>query len=191
MRLPVLPIPQFEILFKNIINDFHNNQQQKYGASKLDEYLYKLAEGTVDYLIEKLRKISPADEGISLKSLCERLLVLQAYKIVNRHLYDEQGGDVDIHCQRLHGNDFIFESGIFGLYVQVKKHENETDERSVQQVLDMIANQNADKGYGCVMSSADDISPEAKRLAESNGIVLLSKREICSLLLPLLATFLD
>ena len=98
LRLPVLPIPEFEILFKNIINEFHNDHQQEYAASELDEYLYKLAEGTVDYLIEKLRKIAPAGEGISFENLCERLLVLQGYKIVNRHLYDRQGEDVDIHC---------------------------------------------------------------------------------------------
>lgn len=191
LRLPVLPIPQFESIFNEIYSEFSNNQQQDYGASKLDEFLRKLSGETVDYVIEKLRSIAPSGGGISFENLCERLLQSQGYKIVGRHIYNRKGGDVDIHCVRTRSDFSIFESGNVDLYVQIKKHGGETDEQSVQQVLDMIVEQKSDSINGCVMSAADEFSRSARKLAEDNGIVLLTKREICSLLLPLLARMLD
>ncbi len=191
LRYPVLPITQFKSIFKEIVYEFNNNQQQQFGASELDDYLGKLAGESVAGLIKKLRKIAPSGGGISFENLCERLLVSQGYQIVNRRIFNKKGGDVDIHCQRTRGEYSLFESGDVELYVQVKKHGGKTDAQAVQQVLDMIVERNSDRVSGCVMSAANEFSRPARRLAEDNGIVLLGKREICSLLLPLLATFLN
>ena len=117
LRYPILPIPLFTTIFKEVVYEINNNQQQEYKASELDDFLSKLAVETVKDLIQKLRKITPSGEGITFENLCERLLVSQGYKIVNRHIYNKKGGDVDIHCQRTRGEYSFFESGEVELYV--------------------------------------------------------------------------
>lgn len=190
LRLPVLPIPRFEQLFRGIVDEFNDNRQQEYGASELDDFLGTLARKIVNVSASELRKISSSGGEISFEALCERILISQGYEIVRRNEYDKQGGDADIRCQRTGADFSIFESGDFNLCVQVKKHEGETSEKAVEQVLKIIGDQ-GERTSGCVMSSADKFSPLAKKLAEDNGIVLLSKREICTVLLPYLTNYLD
>ena len=189
LRYPVLPIPQFHNIFLSIVQDFDDDRNQKYGTSTLEEYLFTLAEKVNSALIENLRKISPAGGEISFEKLCERLLKSNGYEIVRHNWFDKQGGDVDIVCKRSRDELSIFEGGESLLYVQVKKHSRQTDANAVEQLIRMMEGDS--KASGCVMSSADNFSREAMELAENNGIVLLDKKAICSLLLPLLSDFIE
>ena len=100
-----------------------------------------------------------------------------------RNQYDRQGGDVDLVCKRSRQDTSVFESGEVTLFIQIKKHEGTTNEEAVNQVIQMLE----PEAHGCVMSAADDFTPEARRLANANGIVLLDRHEICGLLMSLLS----
>lgn len=69
--------------------------------------------------------------------------------------------------------------------MQVKKHTGMTDMQAVKQVLIYMAKY--PEADGCVMSLADDFTPDAKQLADQQGIVLLNGEKICELLLKTLA----
>ena len=182
LRLPVLPISEFAGIFLNIVHAMNADSAKEYPTSKLDEFFTDLKHNVVSTVATRLREIPPAGRNIvSFESVCERLLLSAGYETVGGNLYDGQGGDVDLICRRSRRDMSIFEGGDVTLYVQVKRHVGQTPEKAVQQVINMIqANPQAD---GCVMSLADDYTTEAKILAEGNGIVLLNKDEICSLIL--------
>ena len=155
---------------------------KEYPTSPLDEFFDDLQYRVVGMVVARLRQIPPAGRNIiSFESVCESLLLSAGYETVGGNLYDGLGGDVDLICRRPRRDMSVFEGGDVTLYVQVKRHEGQTSKEAVQQVINMIqANPQAD---GCVMSLADDYTPGAKILAEENGIVLLNKDEICSLIL--------
>ena len=182
LRLPVLPKPEFAGIFLDIVHAMDADPAKEYPTSPLDEFFDDLQQRVVDMVVARLREIPPAGRNInSFESVCESLLLSAGYETVGGNLYDGQGGDVDLICRRPRRDMSVFEGGDVTLYVQVKRHEGQTSEEAVQQVINMIqANPQAD---GCVMSLADGYTPKAKILAESNGIVLLNKDEICSLIL--------
>ena len=188
LQYPVLEIPEFGEFF-DIVEKFPRDPNKRSDASSLEQYLANLVNDITAALTENLRNIWPAGGEISFENLCERVLVSNGYKIVRRHWYDRQRGDVDLVCQRSRDELSVFKGREDLLYVQVKKHRDQTDEEAVNQLLRMM---NPDsKADGCVMSLADGFTDDAKSLAKNNGIVLLNKNQICSLLLPLLADFVE
>ena len=189
LRYPILPIPEFDNIFLDIVKDFAADPHQRRTASSLEEFLASLVNGVTSALTESLRNIWPAGGEISFENLCERVLVSNGYEIVRRHWYDGQGGDVDMVCKRSRDELSVFKGREDLLYVQVKKHDGETDETAVSQLIQMMGSDS--KADGCVMSLADSFTCKARKLAKNNGIVLLNKNEICSLLLPLLADFVE
>ena len=189
LQYPVLAIPQFDDLFSDIVDKFVGDPNQSLNAATLEQFLANRAEDVTLALTENLRNIWPAGGEISFENLCERVLVSNGYKIVRRNWYDGEGGDVDLVCQRSRDELSVFRGREDLLYVQVKRHEGQTDEEAVNQLLRMM---NPDsKADGCVMSLADDFTDDAIRLARNNGIALLNKKEIISLLLRLLAEFVE
>ena len=75
------------------------------------------------------------------------------------------------------------------LYVQIKKHDGETDAEAVRQVIAMlVSHPDAD---GCVMSSANGYTEEACELAENHGVALLDGNDICRLLMRMLPDYFD
>ena len=188
LQLPVIAIPQFD-LFLDIVKEFTDDPEKRRDASSLEQYLAKLANLVTLALTENLRNLWPAGGEISFESLCERVLVSNGYKILRRRWFDRQSGDVDLVCQRSRDELSVFKGREDLLYVQVKKHRGQTDEEAVNQLLRMMDSDS--KADGCVMSLADGFTDDAKSLAKNNGIVLLNKNQICALLLPLLADFVE
>lgn len=181
LRLPILPIPQHEVAFCNIIDEIEKSPTIKFEPSLLAEYLNSLREELIHKLNSKLQEIKPSGAEISFESVCEQLLKAAGYKISARNQYNSEGGDVDLHCVRDRSDVSPFEAGQTTLFVQVKKHTGNTDEWSVQQLLGMIKQEpTAD---GCVMSLGDSFTQEAQELAEKNGILLMNGDVICQLLL--------
>ena len=189
LRYPILPIPEFDDIFLDIVKNFAEDPHQRREASSLEEFLVNLVNCVTSALTKNLRNIWPAGGEISFENLCERVLVSNGYEIVRHHWYDGQGGDVDMVCKRSRDELSVFKGREDLLYVQVKKHEDKTDETAVNQLIQMMGSDS--KADGCVMSLADSFTCEARILAENNGIVLLDKNAICSLLLPLLANFVE
>ena len=185
LRLPVLPIPDFEGAFSEILNEVEEDPSRELLPSELDEFLDEVARKVEDLVIGKLRSMPPSAGAISFERLCERLLESAGYVIEAHNQFDRQGGDADLRCRRSRRDTSPYEGGDVTLFVQIKKHERETDEWAVEQVLKMMeAEPHAD---GCVMSAADGYTDSAKKRADGNAIVLLDKSAICSQLLPLLA----
>lgn len=188
LRLPVLPIPDLESTFQNIISALRAEQHRQFTASALDDFLVEAAEKMASCLTEQMQAIPASGGDISFEAVCERILVRNGYRIVARNQFDGRGGDADLVCTRPRSKLSRFETGDVTLYVQIKKHQGETDVHAVNQVLGMLQGQ--PNGDGCVMSAADEFTNEARELAQKHGIALLSKIEICRLLMPFLSEYL-
>lgn len=186
LRYPVLPIPQFNETFLDIVSQMRTDEPPHFEPSKWSDFLNDCFNQIKGILTKELRSIPPSGRrAISFEGVCEQLLKEEGYEIVERNQYDGQGGDVDLVCKRSRQDTSIFESGDVTLFVQIKKHEGETDEEAVSQVIKMLKKQ--PEAHGCVMSTADGFTDEAIRLADTNGIVLLDRHEICGLLMSLLS----
>ena len=184
-RYPVVPIPQFYETFSHIVEELGADELRRFDPSELNDFLNNCSEKVKDVLTENLRAMSAVGGTISFEGVCEQLLKEDGYEIVARNQYDGQGGDVDRVCKRSRRDTSIFESGDVTLFVQIKKHEGETDEEAVSQVIKMLKKR--PEAHGCVMSTADGFTDEACRLAEAYEIVLLDRHKICGLLMSLLS----
>ena len=186
LRYPVLPIPQFDKTFLDIVSQMRTDESPHFEPSEWSGFLNDCFNLVKDTLTDQLRSIAPSGHrAISFEGVCEQLLKEDGYEIVARNQYDGQGGDVDRVCKRSRQDSSIFESGDVTLFVQIKKHERKTNEEAVRQVIRMLKKQ--PEAHGCVMSTADGFTDEAIRLADTNGIVLLDRHEICGLLMSLLS----
>ena len=182
LRLPVVRIPHFAGLFSAIVDEVKTDPARRFPTSSLDDLIAGFGRTLKnEQMTAWLRSLTSAD----FEGLCERLLKLHGYTIVRRNWFDKQGGDVDLICRRSRSDTSPFENGNVTLFVQIKKHEGETDKRAVQQVLRMLEEEM--QADGCVMSMADDYTESAKKLARDNGVALLNKDAICSLFLKLLS----
>jgi hypothetical protein len=187
LRLPILDIAKFEASFRNAIEEKREKPTLIIGVSPLEEYIEKVRSDLLSMLQKKLADISNSGRPISFESVCERLLSSAGYRIVKQHKYDRAGGDIDYWCVRDRSDISRFENGQTLLFVQVKKHTGTSGVGGVEQLVNMIKKE--PEADGCVMSLADDFSPEAVGLAEKEGIVLLNGKEISELLLEHLAGF--
>ncbi|KPL00793.1 MAG: hypothetical protein AMJ91_03215 [candidate division Zixibacteria bacterium SM23_73_3] len=181
LRLPVLPIEEFEASFEKIIQELEKKPDARFEVSELDEYLDSQLSYIIRRLKDSLNSISASNSNISFESICEHLLSSAGYRIEGRRIYDSTGGDVDLRCTRERTDLSPFEAGQTILFVQVKKHLGTTDEWAVKQLLKMIEKE--PEADGCVMSLADSFSKEAQTLADRNGILLMNGDTICRLLL--------
>lgn len=181
LRLPFLPIPQFEADFQHIINQLEQAPERRLEASKLSEFIAQLRTRVMAQLKAELQQIKASSADISLEAICERLLLSKGYRVAARNQYDSAGGDVDLRCMRERSDASPFETGQTLLFVQVKKHVGTTDEWAVNQLLKMIAQEPL--ADGCVMSLGDSFTEAAQNLAEKNGILLMNGDTVCRLLL--------
>ena len=185
LRFPVLAIPDFSDVFSDVVTKMRFEPSRSFGPSELGEFLIEVSEKVKEVVTKELRNMPAAGGAISFEGLCEKLLQANGYKVERRNKYDREGGDVDLICTRSRQDTSMFEGGDVILFVQIKKHEGESNDSAVRQVLKMIGEDRyAD---GCVMSMADDFTDEAKELAEKNGIVLLNRHQICGLLVSQLS----
>lgn len=175
-RLPVLAITQYESIFNQVIARFKADPSTQLLASELDEYIENQKQELINLLKKSLREITPSGRGISFERICEYILERNGYRVARRNQYSGTGGDIDLLCQR-DMSALPFESGEFRLLVQVKKHEGDTDEQAVNQLLEMM--NTGVNGSGCVMSLGDDYSQEARVLGEKHAIALMNGDEIC------------
>lgn len=181
LQLPVLPIPDFLNTFLEIVEAARANPGHRVDVSDLDDFLNEVSNEINNLVTDRLRDMPTHGGGTSFESLCEMLLQENGYTIERRNQYRD-GGDIDLRCKRSRNDSFIFEAGEVTLFVQAKKHTGTTGRRAVEQVKIMLENEpHAD---GCVMSTADEFSDDAKTLARNEGIVLLNRYDICRLLMP-------
>jgi len=186
LRLPILPIPQYEDAFRQVVARLEEDPSATLAASALDEYLEQLRSRVVQAVRAELEGISASSGAISFETVCERLITSGGYDLVRRHEYDRKGGDVDMRCVRLRSVSSPFETGEVVLLVQVKKHSGATDEEAVRQLLRML--QKEPSADGCVMSLAQRYTEEAESLARDHGIALLNGDDICRQMLGLLSS---
>ena len=181
LRLPIIPINQYQSEFLEIIDDLKENPRKVFDKSSLDDFLTKLQVDVIDDLKKELNEISHSGGEINFESICEFILNQEGYETVKRHQYDGEGGDIDLFCTKDKTDISPFEQGQTNLYVQIKKHTGKTDEKAVEQLLQMI--QDDPEANGCVMSLADGFTKKAEQLADENGIVLVNGRLVSELLL--------
>lgn len=97
--------------------------------------------------------------------------------IPSKSRYGSNIADVDVIANFVH-------LGI-QVYVQVKKHSNESDEYAVKQVIEAIKHDNTDGAIpiiGWVITSAN-FSEEAERLANNNGIRVINGEELSEMII--------
>ncbi len=181
LRLPVLPMPQYENVFRKLIIDLDDNPKVFFPKSSLNEYLENIVEKLLNEVKQELRQINSNNSEISFEAVCEYILLQEGYRIDKRNDYDGQGGDIDLACSRKLSDYSAFELGDYSLYVQVKKHSGETGHEAVEQLLKMMENEL--HANGCIMSLADSFSEEAIKKADDNGIVLMNGNSICRLMI--------
>jgi len=181
LRLPVLAIPEHEDTFVSLMKELEGSPAVLFAKSSLDDYLAGILEESIRIILDRLRLINPSMGPISFEAVCEKLVCAEGYEVVDRNHYDKEGGDFDLRCIRNRSLASPFEGGEVNLFVQAKKHTGITDEYAVQQVMKMMDKDST--ADGCVMSTCDDFSEAAKRLAERNGILLMDGRSISRLLL--------
>ena len=190
LRLPVLPMPQFELIFAELVKKMSAEPagQTQYGPSELDDFLRDMACSVDAVVTEKMRKMRAGGGAISFEALCEKIVLGSGYgyEVVDRNKYNREGGDLDLICKR-EGRDF--ETGDVTLCIQIKKHEGETGEAAVDQVIGMLPDW--PDAHGCVMSAADGFTEDAKKKARVHGIKLLNRRDIFRLLMPQLPDYFD
>jgi len=184
LRLPVLPIEEFEGIFRQLIDDLHSSPAKTFPRSNIDEYLNSLTKELLKVLRSSLSKISPSISDISFEKVCEYLVTESGYSIERRNIYNKVGGDVDLKCVRERSNISPFESGQVTLFVQIKKHAGTTDDTAVKQLLQMMKDEPA--ADGCVISLADDYTADAKELAKRHDILLLNGKSLSQLCLQVL-----
>lgn len=181
MRLPILPIDRFSKGINDIIDKLKEDPYFEFKMTELDEYLLNKKNELISKLKKDLQKINASNGAISFEKICEKILKDNGYEIKKRKVYDKNGGDIDLECVRNRNDISPFESGEVKLFVQIKKHEGETDEYAVNQVSKfMDKNPEAD---GCVMTLADKFSDNAIKEANAKNISLLNGKEICEMLL--------
>jgi|GEM_PF-1623346 len=185
LRLPILPIGQFEASFGSIIRELEESPDARFEPSELGEYLDSESKAVIAHLKSRLGKISPSSGRVSFETICEHILKSAGYEIVEKHVFDRKGGDVDLRCVRSRSDLSPFEAGEVKLVVQVKKHKGTTDHQAVEQLLKMMEKEEREPD-GCVLSLADGFTDKAQKLAENNGIVLMAGDDICKELLRIM-----
>ena len=190
LRLPVLPMPQFESIFAKLVEEMSAESADKtqYGPAELDDFLRDMACSVDAVVTKEMRKIHPIGGAISFEELCKKIVVGSGYgyEVVDRNKYNREGGDLDLICQR---PGTVFETEGPTLCIQIKKHEKKTGKEAVKQVVGMLGDQPS--AHGCVMSAADGFTEEAEKMAYDHGIKLLNRRDIFRLLMPQLPDYLD
>ncbi len=181
LRLPVLPIPQYEDAFIKIMEELEEDPGSRFEQTEFADYLSVLRGELIAQLKLKLQDIRPSGTNVSFEAICKSLLESSGYRIVSQNYYNSEGGDVDLHCIRDRSDVSPFEGGETNLFVQVKKHTGRTDEYSVKQVLGMMKDKST--AECCVMSLGDSFTDEAEKVARNNGVLLMSGDTICQLLL--------
>ncbi len=184
LRLPVLPIEEFEGIFRQLIDKLNSSPGITFPRSSIDDYFESLSRELLEILRGRLGEISPSIGPISFEKVCEYLVTESGYKIEGRNIYNKEGGDVDLRCIRERSNISPFESGQVTLFVQIKKHTGITNDNAVKQLLQMMKDEPA--ADGCVISLADGYTTDAKELAKRHEILLLNGESLTRLFLKAL-----
>ena len=185
LRLPVLPMPQFELIFTKLVKEMSAGQT-RFGPAELDNFLREMACSVDDVVTKEMRKMRASGGAISFEALCEKIVVGEGYRVMERNRYDREGGDLDLICER---EGTVFETGVVTLGIQIKKHEKKTGKEAVKQVVGML--EARPSVHGCVMSAADGFTEEAEKMADHHGIALLNRHDIFRLLMSQLPDYFD
>lgn len=101
------------------------------------------------------------------------------------------GGQADILSKNYHGKvgdcdvSVVFPALRLNILVQCKKHWGKTNEWAVQQINEYANAETATEGWSYerwVVSFADDFTDAAKKLAVKDGVILISGKEFCKML---------
>ncbi len=185
LRLPIMPMPQFERDFAHVLGEVRDTPDGRLDAADMERFLVDLTHRAHVAVHDALASMRPSGGAVSFERLCEQILIHNGYEIVARNHYDRKGGDADLICERRRSDGSPFEDGVLRLYVQVKRHNVVTDEEPVKQLIRLLE---VEGGDGCVMTLADSFSNTAKTLAKQKEIRLIARPELEVLLLGLLAS---
>lgn len=191
MRLPVYPLRNYEDLFLNLFEILSDKDRKSLSESSLDTILTKSMKDPLDKFINCFAKeiqVNCSNTGsLSFEKVCEMIVNYYGYQVRSKNHFDREGGDADLICIKDKSLLSPFEQNEDVLYVQVKKHEGITDEGAVRQLSQIMNTDQDNNAVGFVMSLCDDFTESAKNLALSENIGLMSKKEICTILLQILA----
>ena len=91
--------------------------------------------------------------------------------------YSDKMGDCDVSV--------VFPALRLRIYVQCKKHWGQTNEWAIQQISEFANAEESDDGWlyaKWVVSFADEFTDAAKAMAKKDGVILISGKEFCKML---------
>ncbi|MHC8965595.1 restriction endonuclease [Priestia aryabhattai] len=183
LRLPILPIETVAETIEKLISELRNYPETVFTKSTIDDYLTAQTKTLLINLREQLMVLNPSNGSLSFEKVCEDLISQYGYKLIQRNAYDKQGGDADLIFEKKNETASPFEIGESYLFVQVKKHRGETDDKAVNQLIQIMdSKKEYTPSYGCVISLSDNFSENAMSKAEDAGIKLINGIEFCKLL---------
>jgi hypothetical protein len=94
-RLPVVPIEEYEGLFKDIIWQLEQNPLKIYGESEIDEFFEKEKNKILQLIRDSLNKMNPSRSKISFEQVCEQIITRFGYIVDKRNVCDGSGADID------------------------------------------------------------------------------------------------
>jgi hypothetical protein len=129
-------------------------------------------------LLTRVRKMGWRD----LENLVESLFKESGYEVVERHRYDGQGGDADLVVTTKLPLLDEFTDMDLNIYVQVKNKDGKDydDVHHVEQLIKI--SRDAVNSLKVLISTTDEFTPEAKRHAQENNVILLDGMGLVRLL---------
>ena len=181
--------------FCNAVNELLQLKDKEGPLFKTDnsDYLKKLSDKTVparntylNNIIEEMQKWP----NLTFEKIIKKLFESNGYITVDSHVYDGEGGDIDILLRPL--NDKTLLGDIYELtdrtiapavHIQAKKKtgNDRDDVEGVNQLLKM-EEESGEKNILILINLTEKYSKEAKKLAEENDVILLNGSQFASLL---------
>ena len=177
MRLPIYPLSKYSTIFINLVTDLENDANSVFEASKLGDFIENLHDKIWREIKKEFEEISPSNSHISFEKVCKEIIETYGYKLEKSN-HHKNGGDADLIFsieETENENPFIRKEN--KLYVQVKKHKGISNEKAVQQLIDIIAADKAESVQGCAITLGT-FSEEAENLADENNIILIDGDDI-------------
>lgn len=117
-------------------------------------------------------------QGVSnygLEEIVRRLASARGAKAEGQSKNTGRPGDVDVIAY--HDLKIGNQESVVKVAFQVKQHEGVSDEVGIQQLIDRMEHDPTLK-HGCFVTTAAEVSKEARELAEANDIILVTEKEL-------------
>ncbi len=159
-----------------------SNPGEILGKSDIGEFIESIRDEIRVMIKSKLSKIHPSNSQISFENICKELILSYGYTF-RRSNHHKDGGDVDLIFDISDDLSSPFEKSSSSLYVQIKKHDGNSDAKAISQLEKIMESDNAsENSQGCAITLGvfDD---KAQEKADSMDIVLINGDQLVDMII--------